>query len=78
MAESDDLLSKRSINMLMEFKKDGTIVNHRKKGKPTASYSINGIVIEYTDKRGTHQWEVTSFTPDESMGLNHMGGCNVF
>ena len=77
-SESDDASSKRSVNMIMEFKKDGTVINHRKEGKTTASYSINGNVIEYKDKRGAQQWKVISFSPGESMKVNHMGAVMYF
>lgn len=77
-SESDNASSKRLINMIMDFKKDGTIVNDHKKGRTTASYSINGNVIEYKDKRGTQQWRVISFSPDEYMKVDHMGAVMYF
>jgi len=77
-SESDDGSSKRSINMIMDFKKDGVVINHRKKGKTTASYSISGNTIEYKDKRGVQQWKVVSFSPNESMKVNHMGAVMYF
>ena len=77
-AEGDDESSKRSVNMVMEFKKDGTVINHLAKGKTTASYSTNGNVIEYKDKRGTQKWKVISFNPNESMKVNHMGAVMYF
>ena len=77
-AENDDPASKRSINMIMEFKKDGTIVNHVANKKTTASYTINGNVIEYSDKNGTQQWEVISFSPNDSMKVNHKGAVMYF
>lgn len=77
-AEGDDASSRRSVNMIMEFKKDGTIANHLTKEKTVASYSLNGNVIEYKDKRGTQQWKVISFSPNESMKVNHMGAVMYF
>jgi len=79
-AESDNASSKRSINMIMVFKKDGTIVNRHKNGSmaKAANYSVDGNIIEYKDKRGVQQWKVISFSPDESMKVNHRGAVMYF
>ena len=77
-AESEDADSKRAINMLMDFREDGTVISHRKKGKTTASYQVNGNTIEYHDKKGSQRWHVIFFSPNESMKVNHMGAVMYF
>ena len=71
--ERDDETSKRTVNIQMEFRSDGTVINHLKKGDTLAHWTVDGSVITYTDERGEQIWQVLSFEPGQSLTVDHAG-----
>ena len=76
--EQGDESSKRDINILMEFKDDGSIVTYKGNKTEEANYKIEGEKIIYSDKRGSQVWEIISFEPGSSFLVNHKGANMYF
>ena len=63
-----------SVNIQMEFKPDGTVINYAPNGQEISrgSYKIEGGYIIYTDKNGEQPWEVKTIAEDR-LHVDHRG-----
>ncbi len=76
--EDGDETSKRDINLVMDFKDDGTVVTEMGKKTGNANYKVEGETIIYSDKRGKQVWKVISSVPGKSFKVNHKGALMYF
>ena len=63
-----------SVNIQMEFKPDGTVINYAHTGQEFSRglYQIEGDSIVYTDKNGDQNWVVKSITAN-SLHVDNRG-----
>jgi len=71
--EEGDETSKRDINIIMDFQKDGSVITKMGNKTESAKYKVEGETILYTDKRGQQVWKIISFDPGKSFKVNHKG-----
>lgn len=76
--EDGDETSKRDINLVMDFKDDGTIITKMGDKTESANYKVEGETIIYSDKRGKQVWKIISFEPGNSLKVNHKGAIMYF
>lgn len=76
--EEGDESSKRSINMIMEFKSNGEVISSKKGSSAKANYKVADENIIYIDQRGNQIWEVLSFEPGKTLKINHKGAVMFF
>ncbi len=77
--EEGDENSKRSINMIMEFKDNGEVISSKGGSSAKANYKVNDAsTIIYFDQRGQQIWEVVSFEPNKTLKVNHKGAVMFF
>ena len=77
-AEKDTPEQTRAVNVVMDFQADGQVLSGMSRGKVTETYSVEGDTIIYHGKRGDQVWELVSFSPQESMVVNHKGSIMTF
>ena len=76
--EDGDETSKRDINIIMDFQKDGTVITKMSNTTESAKFKVEGETILYTDKRGQQVWKIISFEPGKSFKVNHKGAIMYF
>jgi len=76
--EDGDETSKRDINIIMDFKDDGTVNTNMGNKTEAANYKVDGNTIIYSDKRGKQVWKIISFEPGKSFKVNHKGAMMYF
>ena len=77
-AESGDLDNKHKVGIIMNFQSNGDVISKLSSGDVTEHYKLNGNTIIYSGKHGDQTWKLVSFSPGESLVVNHMGAIMTF
>lgn len=69
----------RSVNVVMDFRPDGKVVNYNSSGEETdvATYELKQGSIVYSDKNGKQKWKLKKFG-NGKLVVDHLGAQMFF